>query len=127
MLRTLLFCVGLGLVAQQTQAREFYVDPVNGSPGGDGSASRPWRTIQEVFDAGLVESQQWEKLPYGPQSKLVAKNAGAPVRPGDTIRLRSEPVKELHFGPWPCENLVAQSNGRRRPSIFTSRTDPQGC
>jgi len=89
MARTLLLCIGFCLIPLQTRATEFYVDPVNGSPTGDGSASRPWRTIQEVFDAGLVESQQWEKLPYTPQRKLVAKNAGAPVRAGDTIRLRS--------------------------------------
>jgi hypothetical protein len=89
MTRTLLLCIGFCLVPLQAQATEFYVDPVNGSPAGDGSASRPWRTIQEVFDAGLVESQQWEKLPYTPQSKLVAKNAGAPARAGDTIWLRS--------------------------------------
>jgi len=89
MARSLLLCVGLWVVSLQTQAAEFYVDPVNGSPGGDGSASRPWRTIQEVFDAGLVESQQWDELPYTEQSKLVARNAGAPVRAGDTIRLRS--------------------------------------
>jgi len=89
MARTLLLCVGLCFVGLQADAAEFYVDPVNGSPGGDGSASRPWRTIQEVFDAGLVQSQQWDKLPYSPQSKLVAKNTGAPVRAGDTIRLRS--------------------------------------
>src|SRR4030042_1544384 len=87
--RTLLLCLGLCLVPLPVQATEFYVDPVNGSPTGDGSESRPWRSIQEVFDAGLVESQQWDKLPYNPQSKLVAKNAGAPVRAGDTIRLRS--------------------------------------
>ena len=89
MARALLLCIGLCLVPLQTQAAEFYVDPVNGSPAGDGSASRPWRTIQEVFDAGRVESQQWDKLPYTPQSKLVAKNAGIPVRAGDTIWLRS--------------------------------------
>jgi len=82
-------CLGLCLIPLPAQATEFYVDPVNGSPTGDGSASRPWRTIQEVFDAGRVESRQWDKLPYTPQSKLVVKNAGAPVRVGDTIRLRS--------------------------------------
>jgi hypothetical protein len=89
MARALLLWIGLCFIAVQVQAREFYVDPVNGSPGGDGSASRPWRTIQEVFDAGLVESQQWGKLPYSSQSRLVAKNAGAPVQAGDTIWLRS--------------------------------------
>ncbi len=89
MARTLLLCVGLCVVALQAHAADFHVDPVNGSSRGDGSAERPWRKIQEVFDAGLVESQQWDKLPYTEQSVLVVKNAGAPVRPGDTIWLRS--------------------------------------
>jgi parallel beta-helix repeat protein len=65
------------------------VDPVNGSPAGDGSSTRPWRTIQEVFDTGLVESRQWDQLPYTEQSELVPKDPGAPVRAGDTIWLRS--------------------------------------
>jgi len=103
MARTLLLCIGLCFAALQTQAAEFYVDPVNGSPAGDGSASRPWRTIQEVFDAGLVESQEWDKLPYSRQSKLVARNADAPVRAGDTIWLRSgfhgELLIDVYYNP----------------------------
>ncbi len=89
MARTLLLCLGLCLVPLRMEAAELYVDPVHGSPAGDGSADRPWRTIQEVLDAGLVESQQWDKLPYSEQSRLVVRNAGAPVRAGDTIWLRS--------------------------------------
>ncbi|MEE9201285.1 MAG: hypothetical protein V3V45_07565, partial [Candidatus Brocadiales bacterium] len=89
MARALLLCIGLCLVPLQAEAGEFYVDPLRGSPSGDGSAARPWRTIQEVFDAGLVESQQWDQLPYTQQSKLVPKNTGAPVRAGETIWLRS--------------------------------------
>jgi len=65
------------------------VDPVTGSSTGDGGAARPWRSIQDVFDAGLVESQQWAQLPYTQQSELVPKNAGAPLRAGDTIWLRT--------------------------------------
>ncbi len=89
MTQAMFLCLGLCLASLPVHATEFYVDPVQGSPTGDGSAGRPWRTIQEVFDSGRVESQQWDKLPYTGQSKLVAKNAGAPVRAGDTIRLRS--------------------------------------
>lgn len=68
MTRTLWLCVGFCLVACQARATDFYVDPVSGSPAGDGSAERPWRVIQEVFDAALVESQQWDRLPYTGQS-----------------------------------------------------------
>jgi len=89
MKRTLVLCVGLCLLAWPALAAEFYVDPVNGSADGDGSAERPWRTIQEVIDAGLVESQEWNRLPYTEESTLVAKNTGAPVKAGDTIWLRS--------------------------------------
>ncbi len=89
MARALLLCIGLFLVPLQAEATEFYVDPTTGSPAGDGSAIRPWRTIQEVFDSGLVESQQWAQLPYTQQSELVPKNTGAPVQAGDTIWLRS--------------------------------------
>ncbi len=88
MIRGLLFCIGVGLIPLQAEATEFYVDPVTGRPTGDGSATHPWRTIHEVFDAGLVESQQWAKLPYTQQSELVPRNPGAPVRAGDTIWLR---------------------------------------
>lgn len=84
-----LLYVGVCLFVFQAEAAEFYIDPQTGSSTGDGSAARPWRSIQEVFDAGLVESQQWAQLPYTPRSELVPKNAGAPVRAGDTIRLRS--------------------------------------
>ncbi len=87
--RILSLCVGLSLVASGAAAAEFYVDPVRGSRAGDGSAERPWRTIQEVIDAGLVESQRWNELPYTERSELVVRNAGAPVQAGDTIWLRS--------------------------------------
>ncbi len=89
MTRVVSLCVALSLLAPQARANDFYVDPVNGSAAGDGSAARPWGAIQEVLDAGLVESQQWDKLPHTEQSVLVVRNAGAPVRAGDTIWLRS--------------------------------------
>ena len=66
-------------------AADFYVDPVNGNMSGDGSADRPWSTLQEVLDAGLVESQVWASLPYEDGAELVVKNDGAPVQAGDTI------------------------------------------
>jgi len=56
---------------------------------GDGSVGRPWRTIQGVFEAGLVESRAWAELPYAEGSALVVKNGGAPVKGGDTVWLRS--------------------------------------
>jgi len=51
-----------------TAGRTFYVDPATGSASGDGSATRPWRTLQEVASAGLI---------------------GTTVKPGDTVLLRT--------------------------------------
>jgi parallel beta-helix repeat protein len=47
---------------------EFHVDPEAGSAGGDGSAARPWQTIEEVVDAGRF---------------------GAAIKAGDTVWLHS--------------------------------------
>ncbi|MCP3141782.1 right-handed parallel beta-helix repeat-containing protein [Pyxidicoccus xibeiensis] len=84
-----LLVMGLLLAAPGARAADFYVDPVNGSPDGDGTAARPWRTLREVLNAGLVESQSWEWLPYAEGRPLVPRNPGAPVKAGDTLWLRS--------------------------------------
>ncbi|MCA9626305.1 MAG: right-handed parallel beta-helix repeat-containing protein [Myxococcales bacterium] len=70
-------------------ATDFYVDPVNGSPSGDGSQGNPWRTLQEVVEADLIASQNWDTLPYDTGSRLEPKNPGAPIQAGDTIWLLS--------------------------------------
>jgi len=77
------------LLSVSVMSAEFYVDPENGDPGGDGSAGNPWRTIQEVVEANLIESREWESYPYQDGLLLVAKNPGAPIKAGDTIWLRS--------------------------------------
>jgi hypothetical protein len=77
------------LAASGASATEFYVDPVNGSNAGNGSAASPWRTLQAVIDADLVQSRNWSSLPYQAPGTLVTVNAGAPIKAGDTIWLRS--------------------------------------
>jgi parallel beta-helix repeat protein len=82
--------LSLGLLApSRAWATDFYVDPAAGSMNNDGSATKPWKTLEEVVLAGLIESQIWGKLPYADGATLVPKNAGAPVKAGDTIWLRS--------------------------------------
>jgi hypothetical protein len=70
-------------------AAEFYVDPQNGSAANDGSAAKPWKTLEEVISQNLVETQGWQTLPWVEGAPLVVKNAGAPIKAGDTIWLRS--------------------------------------
>jgi hypothetical protein len=81
---SLLLCL-----AGRAWATDFYIDPVNGSNGGDGSPGNPWRTLQSVIEANLIETQDWESLPYHPGLNLVTVNPGAPVKAGDTLWLRS--------------------------------------
>lgn len=70
-------------------ASDFYVDPVNGGPSGDGSSENPWQSLQEVIDHGLIASQSWDSLPHKPESKLVPIHEDGPVKAGDTIWLRA--------------------------------------
>jgi hypothetical protein len=77
------------LLAARASANEFYIDPVNGSNAGDGSAAHPWRSLQAVFDANLIETRDWPDFPYTATMQLEVINAGAPVRAGDTLWLRS--------------------------------------
>ncbi|MBN2717237.1 MAG: hypothetical protein JXX14_15395 [Deltaproteobacteria bacterium] len=70
-------------------ASDFYVDPVNGSAAGDGSASNPWLSLQQVLDDNLIESQGWDALPPGDDAMLISKNSGAPVKAGDTLWLQT--------------------------------------
>lgn len=86
------------LVPRMAHAGEFWVDPVHGNPGNDGSSSAPWQSLQEVLDAGLIESRKWESLPYKEGARLVPMNPGAPVKAGDTIYLRSGYYGDLRIG-----------------------------
>ncbi|HOP78117.1 MAG TPA: choice-of-anchor Q domain-containing protein [Thermogutta sp.] len=88
----LLLSVGLffyAVLGPMVLGAEYYVDPQNGKPNNDGSKERPWPSLQALFDQGAIETQTWESLPYKPGVKLVPKNAGATIRPGDTIWLRT--------------------------------------
>lgn len=97
MRRTMLATILALFVSGGAPAADFHVDPVNGSPAGDGSATSPWRTIQEVVEANLIETRDWESHPYQPGLQLVVVNAGAPVKAGDTIWLRDGYHGELHL------------------------------
>ena len=61
-------------------AATFYCDPIKGSPQGDGSAEHPWRRIEDVLQARLIQLCDQHGKPADPN---------APVRPGDTVLLRS--------------------------------------
>lgn len=68
------------LMASLLNAAVFYIDPVNGDISGDGSAERPWKTVEQVFEGKLIQTRD-------KSGRL--KNPDAPVKAGDTILLRS--------------------------------------
>lgn len=85
-------CVGVlasMALSLTSAARDFYIDPQSGSPDGDGSAARPWRTLQEVLAAHLIEGRQCETLPWQADCTMTVRNPNAPVKPGDTLKLRT--------------------------------------
>jgi hypothetical protein len=67
------------LAVNALQATIFHVDPKDGAMSNDGTAERPWRTIQEVFEQNLIQTRDGA-------GRL--KNPRAPVKAGDTILLR---------------------------------------
>lgn len=45
------------VAASALHATVFYVDPQKGDIANDGSAERPWRSIQEVFEQNLIHTR----------------------------------------------------------------------
>lgn len=91
----ILLALLLGLSPVCGIAAQFYVDPSSGDDSNDGSSSAPFKSLQRLFDQNLIESQQWDSLPYNNSSYLVPKNPGAKIKAGDTIFLRSGRYGEL--------------------------------
>jgi len=78
--RILAFALAAIAVAAASDGATFYCDPEAGSAQGDGSVEKPWRTIEEVLSAGLIRICDQDGKPANP---------AAPVKPGDTVLLRS--------------------------------------
>lgn len=73
----------------------FYVDPVNGSSSGDGSSARPWRTLQEVWDARLINGTD--------------RTSGV-VHAGDLIYLLGGNHGNVDIAPWNGSGKVANTD-----------------
>lgn len=86
MVRLFLFSVFL-LACVQLDAKVFYADPVYGKISNDGTINAPWPSLEEIINAGFIETQKYS-TPYDPlTSNLSMVNQGAPVSGGDTIYL----------------------------------------
>lgn len=84
---------GCSVPALKSGHRTFFVDPVNGSLSGDGSAVKPWRTLTDVLNPAnkLISTQGHAGTAYnaGTDTTLHAVNPTAPVKAGDLILLKS--------------------------------------
>lgn len=77
-------CVAPALAAGH---HTFYIDPVRGSAQGDGSSSKPWRTLAEVLDpANKLLSTKGHKTAG---DALIAVNPTGPIKAGDVLMLMS--------------------------------------
>jgi len=103
---------------EATPGNTFYVDPLNGSISNDGSADFPWRTLQEVIEQNLIETTEYETLPYEEGAPMVVKNAGAPVKPGDTLVLRDGYHGELRIiGAYNTAYVTIKAQAGHRPVL----------
>lgn len=110
------------LVVTTAGAGEFFVDPLRGAPANDGSAARPWKSLQRVLDDGLVESRAWDALPHTDSRTLVAKNQGAPVKAGDTIWLKSGDYGDLSIrGMYNAKVITVAALEGHRPTFHSIR------
>ena len=80
MMRSQAALTALLMLAAVSRGETYVCDPRTGSPKGDGSAARPWRTIEEVLADRLIQLTDERGQTCNPQ---------APVKPGDTLLLRS--------------------------------------
>lgn len=66
----------------------FFVDPVKGSDKGDGSAAKPWKSLNTILAPvnKLIATNSHKALTNSP---LTAVNPNAPIKAGDVIMLMS--------------------------------------
>jgi hypothetical protein len=81
--RLTFFCAGV------SGASDFYLDPVNGGPQGDGSRERPFGSLQQVIESGLIQGYQCSSLPYQEGCSMTLRNGSGPIKGGDRLLLLS--------------------------------------
>ena len=75
----------IGSATVKRAAHIFYIDPVKGSVNGDGSSSLPWRTLEGVLQANLINGQD---------------NSSGVVHARDLIYLMTGNHGDIHIDPW---------------------------
>lgn len=68
-------------------ARTFYLDPDGGSNTNPGTQAQPLGSLQSVVEANMIETWEYDQLPYDGSNPLVVKNPDALIQAGDTLVL----------------------------------------
>lgn len=101
----------------QITGNTFYIDPINGSANGNGSAENPWRTLQEVIANGKIRYYIHTEN-YNPDSDLELINEDAPVKGGDRLILRNGyhgyvTINNFTFKDW----LIIEAENNHKPVL----------
>jgi hypothetical protein len=102
-------------------AHAFYIDPAKGSPDGDGSQGRPWRTLAEVLDPArrLVATDQYRRQPDGSLSRAANGNPG-PIKPGDSLILASGDHGEVDLSQYVNGDFISVVAGPEQTPLVRS-------
>lgn len=91
-------CHASGHSGASAKGRVFHIDPTRGSADGDGSAARPWRSLDQIAAQGLIGDETraprlvdraLARVRGGRTEPPMHTNDAAVVRGGDTILLAS--------------------------------------
>lgn len=85
--RFTLFLVCIVISLNNSLATTFHVNPQTGSDAGDGSINMPYLTFENLINNGLIESKSYVTPYDGNNPQKSIRNAGAPIKSGDTIML----------------------------------------
>jgi hypothetical protein len=93
---------------EPTPNHVWYIDAVNGSSTGNGSAASPWASVaQAVSDIGTGASPYLSTIPYhhrGPTGAwVISPNPNAPINPGDEILLMNGNYGNIAIGAYDTE------------------------
>jgi len=109
----------LGMILfSNVYSNTFHIDPINGSNSGNGTISSPWKTLEEVISTNLIESKSY-LTPYDPNNpQLIIKNAGAPIKVGDTLVLYSGLHGEINLVNYINDQNINVINAQGNIPIF---------
>ncbi|MEM1045874.1 MAG: right-handed parallel beta-helix repeat-containing protein [Pseudomonadota bacterium] len=109
-------------LALPVSANEYYVDPVDGAAGNDGSAATPWKSVQDVVRSGRLAPGDVVRLRSGYHGALLITghhNAGAiTIKADDGHEPRLRQVRISDSSRWILSGL-AISPSHARTALFT--------